>query len=663
MCRIAGIIDSQQSSEGLLPAVQAMCDRMQHGGPDDQGICAAGGDVVFGHRRLALLDLSAAGHQPMHYEQLCIVFNGEIYNYLELKAELVAAGCRFNTATDTEVLLAGFSVWGTALFERLEGMFAFALYDEAAGLTYLVRDQAAIKPLYYYAEGAQLVFASEVKAFRASGLSFEENPDWKVYFLSFGHLPHPFTTLKAVYSLAGGHYLRWEHATATWEIRSFAGGERGGAGKDERAGADKAGSAGMESEHAARAAGEVASEKRESARSAGTAATAAAITNASEAEQSLKTSLEQAVQKHLIADAPIGVFLSGGIDSSLLTLLANQVVHERLNTLSINFAETAFSEEKYQRLVADKTGGTHRSYRIEQEDLNRHFHTIMTAMDQPSNDAINSWFVNRCAKENGLKAVLSGIGADELLGGYPSFGRMGLIKRLKRLPRFVLRMAARLPSDKLKRIYFLSYRNPVGEYLFLRGFFTPSAVARLTGRPIAGIHQLLEDFPIDRAVYTLQGKERASWMETELFMKNQLLKDTDYMSMAHGMEVRVPFLDQHFRETLKAISPSLKFDSAQPKGLLVNSFRQLLPEAVWKRPKMGFTFPLQEWFRQHPTVTNTKYYSSNPFALKQINRFKAGKLHWSKAFALYQVFAPTKPATGKPEIKKPTTGKPESGES
>lgn len=590
MCRIAGIISNKDSNELLRDRVQAMCNRMAHGGPDDEGISVNPG-FVFGHRRLSLIDLSPGGHQPMYYQNLIISFNGEIYNYLLLKEELIKRGCEFNTSSDTEVILAGYAHWGIAVFEKLEGMFAFALYDKSIDTTYLVRDQSGIKPLYYCAQASQLVFASEVKAFSASALVFDENPNWKTYFLAFGHLPEPFTTLKEVYSLKPGSYLKWHHQTANYNILSFS-----------------------------------------------KPYVPHQIESHEEAVSAIKQGLENAVASHLIADAPVGVFLSGGIDSSILTLLADKFIGKNLKTLSINFAEEAFSEAKYQELIASQTSGAHTSYLVTQKDLEANFDQVLAAMDQPSNDAINSWFVNKCAKENGLKAVLSGIGADELFGGYPSFKRMGYVRALKLLPKFILRLADRLPSEKLSRVYYLSYANPIGEYLFLRGFFTPIAISKILNIPKKEVEQLLESFPIDQEMVRYENEERASWMETNLFMSNQLLKDTDFMSMAHGIEVRVPFLDQRLLKVIAQIKSELKFKTKYPKGLLIDSFKGILPEAIWNRPKMGFTFPLQGWLRQNKRLTEARLYDNNRFAATQIEKFKAGKLHWSKAYALYQVF-------------------------
>jgi len=591
MCRIAGIIDKEQDPKQLETDVKAMCNAMKHGGPDGEGFYADSPAALhFGHRRLALIDLSPTGHQPMSYndEKFTITFNGEIYNYIELKEELLAKGLIFSTKSDTEVILAAYQFWGVESFKKFSGMFAFALYDKFKQVTYLVRDQIGIKPLYYVTDANRLVFASEVKAFKANSYKYLENHDWKIYFLAFGHIPHPFTTLQHVYSLNPGHFLAWDHRERKAAIVSF---------------------------------------KKEFKNKT--------VFDPQEASNLIAAKFEQAVQQHLIADAPIGVFLSGGIDSGIITMLANKSIKQNLKSVSINFNEQAYSEERFQKIIAGHISGTHHSYQVKEADLAASFNKIVEAMDQPTNDGINSWFVNKYAQNDGLKAVLSGIGADELFGGYPSFKRMKLIKNLKYLPRFILRLSAAVPSEKIKRIYYLSYQNPIGEYLFLRGFYIPQIIAKVLGKSKKEIDNLFENFPLDKEINNFEGEERASWLETNLFMRNQLLKDTDFMSMSHGVEVRLPFLDQEFIKTMNAIDNKQRFQQ-KSKGMLITAFKDLLPEAIWNRPKMGFSFPLQEWLLKGGQLADESRYG-NDYSRKLIRKFKSGKMHWSKAFALYQV--------------------------
>ncbi|WP_316773200.1 asparagine synthase (glutamine-hydrolyzing) [Pedobacter frigiditerrae] len=594
MCRIAGIIDIKQELTLISKKVQKMCAVMAYGGPDGEGVYETEkNNLVFGHRRLALIDLSATGHQPMLYnDEYVITFNGEIYNYLLLKKELQDLGFHFNTQSDTEVILIGFAYWGTAVFEKLSGMFAFALYDKKAEVTYLVRDQSGIKPLYYSAINQQLIFASEVKAFKT--LTMAEDPNWKIYFLAFGHIPEPYTTLKDVFMLPKAHYLKWDHQNNSLETFCF---------------------------H---------QENYE-----------AVINEREYAEKEVKKTLADAVARHLIADEPIGIFLSGGIDSSLLTLLANQLQQKNsqpLHTLSINFKDEQFSEKSYQDLVLKEVNSDHYEYTLDEKTFGKHFPAALAAMDQPTADGINSWFVNHYAKQNGLKAFLSGVGADELFGGYPSFSRMGTVNFLSSLPTSLLKMGIKIKANSLKRTYYLHYKNTIGKYLFLRGFFTPDEISKLLTIPISTVDSILKNLPVSNIPSSLGAEEQASWLETNLYMQNQLLKDTDFMSMQHGIEIRVPFLDKELVKLINTLSNAVKYKTSKKKGLLIDSFINLLPRKIWDRPKMGFTFPFQDWLNSNSYFQQQLATCTNERAKELISNFKTGNLHWSKAMAIYQVF-------------------------
>lgn len=594
MCRVSGIISQHLTIAQLRQDVKQMNACMQHGGPDGEGIhIDEKNGFGFGHRRLSILDLTAAGHQPMLTpdENLVITFNGEIYNYPSLKVELEQTGYSFQSNCDTEVILAAYQMWGTASFGRLEGMFAFAIFDKAGQNTYLVRDRGGIKPLYYHINAQRLTFASEVKAFKETSFSHAINEQWKVLFLAFGHLPEPHTTLKDVLMLQKGHYLAWNHQTSTATKAIFA-----------------------------------------------TAGYQTIIKTESLAQNAVQESLKTAVKSHLLADAPIGVFLSGGIDSSLLTLLTDELIGEKLNTVSINFDEQKFSEARYQQLVSEQTKGKHQSYLIKEADFLENFDEAVAAMDQPTQDGINSWYVSKCAKDSGLKAVLSGVGADELFGGYPSFKRITLAKKIQALPNGMLRLLAKLPDAKFQRLFYLTYKSPIGLYLFLRGSFTPQWIAKILNMELPDIEKILTAVQIDPIFNTLTDSQQACYLESNLYMQNQLLKDTDCMSMAHGIEVRVPFLDQQLVKNISQIDDVLLYQNQLPKKLLIDSFKYLLPSAIRNRPKMGFTFPFEKWLLKIDALTTPDIYKNNVPALQLISRFKKGKLHWAKAMLLYQVF-------------------------
>lgn len=593
MCRIAGIINNQLQPQLIQEGVKAMCKALQHGGPDDEGIFYdEKKHLAFGHRRLSIIDLSRNGHQPMADagQKVWITFNGEIYNYRELRDELLKYGAKFNSVTDTEVIIAAYLQWGIAAFAKFRGMFAFALFDSLKGLTYLVRDAAGIKPVYYLAEDGQLSFASETRAFTAAGMCIEKETNWPIRLLAFGHIPEPYTTLKNVYSLPKGHYLCWNHASSTHVINSY---------------------------------------KQTVLKNQ--------ITNIDEARQLIKNTLIKAVNRQLIADAPLGVFLSGGIDSSLITLLADKEKKEQLKTISIFFNEKNYDEQAYQRLVLDKVSGQNFSHLVKQQDFETFFPQIINAMDMPTTDGINSWFISKYAHDDGLKAVLSGVGADEYFGGYPSFNRIRYLGYLRKLPPFLFSAIKGLLPDQYKKLTFLANDHSIADYLLLRGLFSPADIARALDADDKQVRDVLfNSFDIpDLGPYD---HERASWFEANLYMQNQLLRDTDVMSMNHGLEVRVPFLDEDFTGTVESIAPEIRFNNRQPKKLLIDSFNDLLPSAIWNRPKMGFSFPLQQWMRQYNPISSSSLYRGK-MAQNTIKKFKNNQIHWSKAFALYQIQA------------------------
>jgi asparagine synthase (glutamine-hydrolysing) len=591
MCRIAGMISNCLSPNEIREKVNIMCHALQHGGPDDEGIFSDDKvNLVFGHRRLSIIDLSRNGHQPMAdvQQKVWITFNGEIYNYPDLKEQLISLGAKFHSDTDTEVIISAYIYWGMAAFSKLRGIFAFALYDTEKGLTYLVRDSSGVKPLYYHIDDGGLSFASEVKALKKAGIANEPDTNWQVRFLAYGYIPEPYTTLKNVYSLSKGEFLCWHHHKSTYEIHSY---------------------------HV------IINKTR--------------ITNINEAKESIQTALKAAVNRQLIADAPIGVFLSGGIDSSLITLLANEQKKAQLKTISIYFDEKAYDESMYQSLIWKEIDGEKFSHLVTRQDFEVFLPQIMADMDMPTIDGINTWFISKYAHEDGLKAVLSGVGADELFGGYPSFNRIKYLKKLRRLPSGLFKASDYFTSDRYKKISFLNYNHPLADYLILRGHYTPLDIAKILDVDLQEVEDILfnnRQLPKIRNYNELD----VAWFETNLYMQNQLLRDTDVMGMSHGLEIRVPFLDEDFKRLTENIAPEIRFDRQQPKKLLIDSFTDILPQAIWNRSKMGFTFPLQEWLRHNNEINNVNSYRGKK-AQSIIKAFQNNATHWSKAFALHQI--------------------------
>ncbi|MDB5109844.1 MAG: hypothetical protein JWR67_958 [Mucilaginibacter sp.] len=591
MCRIAGTIAIRQSLAEAHEKVRIMCLALQHGGPDDEGIFEDEKEnLVFGHRRLSIIDLSNNGHQPMAdiQKKAWITFNGEIYNYLELKEELITAGARFYSSSDTEVILLAYLHWGTAAFSMLRGMFAFALYDTTKAITYLVRDTNGIKPLYYHTNNGQLSFSSEVKALKLAGIATEDDQTWPVKLLAFGNIPEPYTTLKNVFALTKGNFLRWDHHNSTYTITPYY-----------------------------------------------TAPSINYITNTNQAEEYIRHYLKAAIKRQLMADASIGVFLSGGIDSSLITLLAHQQKQEQLKTISIFFDEKAYDERQYQNLILDKVKGEKFTHLVKQKDFERYFPQIIKAMDMPTTDGINTWFISNYAHQDGLKAVLSGLGADELFGSYPSFKRVKYLKYLRKMPASWFNLINYVPIDRYKKTSFLTHHHHLADYLLFRGLFTTADIARILDTDESEVNKILFG-SIPNINVESYNQEYAAWFESNLYMQNQLLRDTDVMSMSHGLEVRVPFLDEDFWQMIQNISPAIRFNSNQPKKILTDSFKEILPAAIGNRPKMGFTFPLQQWMKEHKEISNENLYRGKG-AQNMVKKFKNDQIHWSKVFSLYQI--------------------------
>lgn len=578
MCRIAGIVD--QHSATVVGDVLTMRDAMEKGGPDSYGLYQSSDkSTAFGHRRLSIIDLCATGNQPMlnEDETISLIFNGEIYNYNELKNILIQKGYSFKTNSDTEVILVAYQCWSTKCFSKFRGMFAIALLDKNNGKIILARDHAGIKPLYYFLDKDCLYFSSEIRAFKKLNPNWETNKSWKIYFLTYGYLPGNITTLKGVKPLEKGSCKEIDIQTLASKQFYF-----------------------FEDHYTSE------------------------ISNLEEAKELIEHTLQQAVQRHLIADAPIGLFLSGGIDSSLLTLLAKKY-KENLHTLSIVFDDKKFSEKKYQDIIATSVGSEHLSFLLDKKIFLNALPDIFLAMDQPSSDGINSYFISKFAKEAGLKAVLSGLGADELFGGYASFQRTGYLKKMKHLPGVIFDGAALFSSDRYKKLSFLSNKNPVGEYLFNRGYFTTSETAKLLGIDVQEVSNRLNEIQTPDFLYNISEGNKVSYLESNLYMESQLLKDTDYMSMWHSIEVRVPFLDYDLIQAVQRIDSNIKFNKAQGKYLLIESFKDILPEEIWNRKKQGFVFPFQVWMKD-----NLDSFMEGHQHAELSKRFKAGRLSWSR---------------------------------
>jgi asparagine synthase (glutamine-hydrolysing) len=549
--------------------LQAASEWMRCRGPDGSGEWhSADGRVSLAHRRLAVIDLSDAGAQPMSTADgaLVISFNGEIYNYRELRASLVQKGYRFQSQTDTEVLLHLYAEKGEAMVGDLRGMFAFALWDERKKALFLARDHFGIKPLYYADDGRSIRVASEVKALLSGG-SVDTTPDpmGQAGFLVWGHVPEPYTMFRGIRTLSAGSTM-WVTREGMQAPRVYA----------------------------------------DLAAMLATASAESVQMDARERADRLRAAMLDTVRHHLVADVDVGVFLSAGVDSTTLAALASEA-GGRLRTVTLGFAEyrgTTHDETPVAEAVAKQLGTDHQTIWVTRADFREALENLMERMDQPTIDGVNSYFVSRAAKEAGLKVVLSGVGGDELFAGYTDYLDIPRMVRLvSRVPahramgRPVRRAIAPLLGHRSSTKYasLLEYgADYAGAYLLRRAVFLPWEVQRLLNEPEeASLHETVLMRGVVRS--TLPGCRPAvkvGVLESAWYLRNQLLRDTDGASMTHSVEVRTPLVDWTlWREvaTLGLMSPY------SGKRALAATPRARLPKAVVERKKTGFTVPMRQW--------------------------------------------------------------------
>jgi asparagine synthase (glutamine-hydrolysing) len=561
MCGINGILRLSEAAppidrDELLRTREAMIFR----GPDGAGAWVSDdGRMALASRRLAILDLSEAGAQPMASEdgRFRIVLNGEVYNFGELRRELEGDGVRFRSRSDTEVVLALYAREGTAMLSRLRGMYGLAIWDDREKTLLLARDPLGIKPLYFSTEGGCLRFASQVKALERSGaVSLDVDPAGLAGFLLWGSVPEPFTIRRSIQALPAGHHLIV---------------------REGRIGApEPQGPAQIEP-----------------------------LTPAA--------AVEDSVEAHLVSDVPVAVFLSAGLDSGLIAALACRHLPEPPATFTLRFEGlegTPLDEAPLAAEVAKRLGTRHVERRMGRGELADLWTGAVAAMDQPSIDGLNTWTVSRAAHEAGLKVVLSGLGGDEIFGSYPSFAD---VPRLARAARRAARLpglaavwpaaAKRLSPGRPKLAGLLRHgRTLPGAYFLRRGLFLPEELPGLLGRDLAEEGLRLYDPVADaaRGLAAGNGRARDAWiaiheMETARYLRNQLLRDSDWASMAWSVELRVPLVDAWLRSQLAAAG----FEPARSSGkaALVRRAAPELPQELWERPKSGFYIPVAEWMR------------------------------------------------------------------
>ena len=610
MCGIVGIVSPGVEVDPAI--LRDATASLAHRGPDDAGVVilraqnAPINEIGLGHRRLSILDLSPLGHQPMHDPETgnWIVLNGEIYNFRELRCELESKGCSFESRSDTEVLLKAYGKWGRECLHHLRGIFAFAIWDAHNSSLFLARDPLGVKPLYYSDQGSHFLFASEIRTILRTGLVPRKLDCVALRsYLSFGSVYEPRTAVAGISALRAGHCVTWKAGNITMDCYW-------------------------------------------------SAPPATVGLNLREAGQRVADSIDESIHAQTVSDVPLGVFLSGGIDSSAITAVLSR--SQPPSTFSVVFREQEFNEAPASRAVAQHFGTDHHEILCTAEDGLSLSQQAIAAMDQPTIDGLNTYLICGVARKAGMKVVMSGLGGDELFCGYDTF------RSVPHMERF-LRWWKRLPagpgignlmlgggrSDVRRKVHALATENGslVHPYFLARSLFTPAQTRALMANHVAenmlsSLHETLQ------RTAGMDPINRVSYFETRCYMLNTLLRDADVMSMAHGLELRVPLIDPRLTETMFAIPGPFKMQRGVQKPLLVNAVRSELPKQILRRKKQGFTFPFERWLRSEMRTQvemSLERIKDGPLgtaldaaAVSRVWRdFQSGQTSWSRPWALH----------------------------
>ena len=567
MCGINGILGIENPEKGKL-FLAKMNAKMAHRGPDDEGVYADA-NIALGQRRLSIIDLSNAGHQPMwsNDKRFCIVYNGELYNFKELKFDLERASrgsedkpYHFISTSDTEVILAAYSRWGKDCLSRFNGMYGFAIWDEQKKELFIARDRLGIKPIYYSISNQVLAFSSEIRSLLESEIVPRKlNADALPDYLRYQTVHAPQTMVKDVYMLLPGHYIIANFNEIKiqkyWDINQF------------------------------------------------TPSKAIDIPY-NKVCAKVNTLFEKAVERRLVADVPFGAFLSGGIDSSAVVGMMNKVSTSKVKTFSVVFEDEQFNEAKYARIIAHKFNTEHHEIKLTPTDFKNVLNDALLAMDHPSGDGPNTYVVSKATKNAGITMALSGLGGDELFAGYDIFNRTLKLDKLKWISGIPgIALAAKLnllirPSvsaAKITELLDLNSLNFKNTYPLSRQVLLEEQIAKLLKNKNKAKNSVAE---IIKNIDAKSGNllSAVGIAEISSYMQNVLLRDTDQMSMAHALEIRVPFLDYELVEYVIGLTDNYKIP-VTPKKLLIDSLGDMLPPEIVNRPKMGFTLPWKNWLK------------------------------------------------------------------
>ncbi len=558
MCGIAGILNREEPV--TEEQIRQMTDSMSHRGPDSEGFFLDR-ELAFGHRRLSIIDLSDAANQPFEDAsgRYVIVFNGEIYNYAEIKPAL--SGYPFRTHGDTEVILAGYIQWGADCLSRLRGMYTIVIWDKQERDLFIARDRLGVKPLYFYQDEKTFVFASELRAILSIGKTKRKiDPAGIAEYFRYQSVGFPFSPVAGIRQMEAG----------TWMT------VKNGAVKTQRYWDPTAKNYAFD------------------------------FTDKKQVQDKVKELMLQSVKRRLVSDVPVGAFLSGGIDSSAVVGLMVEAGDPSPNTFNISFDESEYDESKYAQLVAKKFNTRHIQIRLEPEVMLEELTNALDAMDTPSGDGINTYVVSKAIHKEGIRVALSGVGGDELFVGYPIFQHYISLQQKKSLwksPAFLRNGFSRLlgsgeKKDRMRQ--FIGQPSPDIEYSYpiLRQLLSPDALKEFTSLNESGEGTLAKQLiSKSGALSKLPFYSQVTAAEYLGYTQQTLLKDTDQMSMANSLEIREPFFDQDLVEFLMSVPDAFKVP-VYPKSLLVESLKPLLPDEIVHRKKQGFVFPWKEWMKK-----------------------------------------------------------------
>lgn len=558
MCGIAGILNINHTTR-QTDAIRSMTDRIAHRGPDAEGLFVDE-RIALGHRRLSIIDLQESANQPMwdYSGRYAIVFNGEIYNYSDIKSQLT--DYPFRTQSDTEVILASYATWGIHCLEKFNGMFAFAIWDAKEELLFAARDRVGKKPFYYYHSADHFIFSSEIRSLLASGLVPRQLEDsFLAEYFRYQTAMNEHTMVRGVKCLRAGYYAIIKDGKVT-ELPYW--------GYDQ---------------------------------------IQPSVDDYTTARGKVRDLVLDAVRLRMVSDVPVGAFLSGGIDSSLIVACMAELSAAPVNTFTVSFAEKEFDESGYAQQIATQYKTNHYRIIVRPEEFLTSIEDILAAMDTPSGDGPNTYLVAKHTREAGIKVALTGLGGDELFAGYTKFiiyERLMKKRWFLQLPAGVRHIVSKIillggPNHRYAKLGILTGLDTWDlstVYPVLRRSYGQDELDRLLVNP-NHVDSTAENLAVlGESISWMGDLSKCTIGELETYTRDVLLRDTDQMSMAHALEVRVPFFDYRLVEYLLSLPDPIKYPLT-PKKLLVDAMFPRLPEDISQRPKMGFTLPMEHWLK------------------------------------------------------------------